>query len=155
MSDPAELGRLYPRLSAPMRVYRASAERAIVEESGGVGLARAMARHAGARGGQDKNQVDRYLFKQRFLERAEEVVCGLGAERVEDVRAAVDRISIEDCPGWWLWQHAQLAFRKANAEPAPGDFFDVEHLLYFPYFDLLFADKRTFAYAVLALKDER
>lgn len=155
ISNPAELALAYPRLSAPMRVSRANAERAVIKASGEIGLARAHAKSLGARGEKDKNQIDRYLFAHAFRQRVEEVACTLGLERVEDVRSAAESIAINDCPGWWLWQHSQLAFRVAEASPKLGDFFDLEHLLYFPYVDVLFADKRTVAYAGLALRDRQ
>ena len=152
ISDPTELEVLYPLLSAPMRLHRAAAERQIVRDSGTMGLSRAEAKGAGARGESDKKQLDRYLFAANLKHRAEEVCCMLGMESVEEVQSAVHQLTVEDCPGWWLWQHVQLVFRAAEPSPKPSNFFDLEHLFYLSYVDVFFADKRTCAYTDTALR---
>jgi hypothetical protein len=61
------------------------------------------------------------------------------------------QVKLEDCPGTWLKHTVQIQMRKAVTEDEPSNYYDLEHLAYLPYVDLLLADKRitTFAHQVL------
>jgi hypothetical protein len=76
-------------------------------------------------------------------------VCGVeDAEKLNQVAA---KVRLEDCPGTWLKYAVQLQMRKASPIDDPSNYYDLEHLSYLPYVDVLFADKRmtTFARQVL------
>ncbi|HZS57704.1 MAG TPA: hypothetical protein VFA43_00440 [Gemmatimonadaceae bacterium] len=152
IASPAQLAFQYPFLSEPMRLDRAAYERAIVVGAATDGLERSIARAAGATGSADKRYLDEYFFDLELKQTAEEVACAtLGINAVTDVRSAIQSVTLLSCPGRWLKKHAELEWRKATPTPAGSDAFDFEHLLYFPYVDVFFCDKRTKVYADRAL----
>lgn len=73
---------------------------------------------------------------------------GEDAEKLNRVAA---QVRLEDCPGTWLKYAVQLQIRKATPIDDPSNYYDLEHISYLPYVELLFADKRitTFARQVL------
>jgi hypothetical protein len=52
------------------------------------------------------------------------------------------RIPIESCPGSWLSRQVELEIRKRESQPDASSAYDLDHLVYFPYVDFYYADKR-------------
>jgi hypothetical protein len=54
----------------------------------------------------------------------------------------VSAVAIEDCPGHWLRNAVSEQVEKAFPQDHPSNLFDINHIGYLPYVDLLFCDKR-------------
>lgn len=85
---------------------------------------------------------------RRFLSE----VCGEQDEGT--LSRVVGMIMIEDCPGTWLKNAVQLRMRKAAPKDDPSNYYDLEHLSYLPYVDVLFADKRIVTIANQVLNSD-
>lgn len=74
-----------------------------------------------------------------------------GGEDAEKLNRVAAQVRLEDCPGTWLKYAVQVQMRKATPIDDPSNYYDLEHISYLPYVDVLFADKRitTFARQVL------
>jgi hypothetical protein len=55
---------------------------------------------------------------------------------------AVKAVKLQDCPGTWLSREVSRSLTAAEHAPEAGSTYDLEHLGYVPYVDLLFSDKR-------------
>jgi hypothetical protein len=75
-------------------------------------------------------------------------VTGIDAVRAIDL---AKRIPIASCPGSWLSREVELEIRKRESNPDASSAYDLDHLVYFPYVDSFYADKRIAAYAKLVL----
>ena len=60
-----------------------------------------------------------------------------------DCREVVTEFDPYDCPGFRLKAAAHRARLKHPKPPEPGDQIDEDHLVYGPYMDVMFVDKRT------------
>ncbi len=70
-----------------------------------------------------------------------------GGEDAEKLNRVAAQVRLEDCPGTWLKYAVQLQMRKATPIDNPSNYYDLEHLSYLPYVDVLFADKRIATFA--------
>jgi hypothetical protein len=68
-------------------------------------------------------------------------------EDSEKLNRVAAQVRVEDCPGTWLKYAVQLQMRKATPVDDPSNYYDLEHLSYLPYVDVLFADKRIATFA--------
>jgi hypothetical protein len=55
----------------------------------------------------------------------------------------VTKINLSSCPGFSLQMSLQRAFRSSDKKIVPSDWRDADHIVYAPYVDIFFADKRT------------
>jgi hypothetical protein len=72
-----------------------------------------------------------------------------------DAATAADigkRLPVASCPGTWLFQAVDLEIKKGEPATAPSSAYDLDHLVYFPYIDEFFADKRTRRHVEAALR---
>lgn len=76
-------------------------------------------------------------------------------EDPEEHSAAVSALQVADCPGKWLRNAVETDLNRATPAPEPGDHYDLDHVAYLPYVDLLTADKRIvdFCRRVMTRKD--
>ena len=61
-------------------------------------------------------------------------------------------VPLETCPGRWLHHNVDLETKKAESNPIASNAYDLDHLVYMPYVDLFFADKRTTTYVEAVLR---
>lgn len=55
-------------------------------------------------------------------------------------------VNAQDCPGFWLARSVSLDIRKAEHDPNPSNEFDLDHVMFAPYVDAFFTDKRIASY---------
>jgi hypothetical protein len=58
------------------------------------------------------------------------------------LQQGVRQLKLAECPGTWLSREVSKSLAAAEHAPEPGSTYDLEHLGYLPYVDVLFADKR-------------
>jgi hypothetical protein len=80
-------------------------------------------------------------------------VCG--EQDITKVNVVIRQLKMEDCPGTWLKNAVQLQIRKAMPEDEASNYYDLEHLAYLPYTDLLFVDKRIAEFTRQVLKSNQ
>jgi hypothetical protein len=85
------------------------------------------------------------VFFQTAREQVDEVAVKLGIDS-DRVLEAVERLDPYSCPGVALQLAARRARERHTKPDQPGDEVDLAHLAFAPHVDLLFADKRTFAF---------
>jgi hypothetical protein len=72
----------------------------------------------------------------------------------EVLQQAVRQVRLADCPGTWLAREVSRSLAAADPTPEPGSTYDLEHLAYVPYVDLLLADKRIVEFTRQVLRRE-
>lgn len=87
--------------------------------------------------------IQQYTFEFTVRHFLTDVFGSLDGHLLDKVAAG---INLEDCPGTWLKHAVQIQMRKAVTEDTPSNYYDLEHLAYLPYVDILFADKRILAF---------
>gem|GEM_PF-6209438 len=124
-----------------------------------VGSANALAEHLGA------DPTDRATLRKPIDLLIQQHTFGFSVRQVlaaacgnQDplvINDVAGKIKLEDCPGTWLKYAVRLQMRKAMSTDHPSNYYDLEHLAYLPYVDMLFADKRlaTFTRQVLNSDD--
>ena len=53
------------------------------------------------------------------------------------------KIDVADCPGFLLRMALLRAIKTSDKKYAPSDWVDVNHIVYAPYVDIFYSDKRT------------
>lgn len=63
-----------------------------------------------------------------------------------EVSQYIEKINLASCPGFSLRTALLRAFRSSDKKIVPSDWMDANHIVYAPYVDIFFADKRTYDY---------
>jgi len=88
------------------------------------------------------DDVSNELLFRHYVRHALEIL-GVPTDRQEVIGR---RVSVDDCPGFWLARAVHLEARRAEPEPAASNSYDMDHVLYAPYADAFFTDKRIASY---------
>ena len=119
--------------------------RTLYRRAAQVGLRLAWAEANGVEGDitRDHRPLDQIARAWQFRRTAEGVMREVF--RIDPNRAAdlAKHIPVESCPGTWLSQAVDLQIRKGETSTAASSAYDIDHLVYFPYVDRFFGDKRT------------
>jgi hypothetical protein len=70
-------------------------------------------------------------------------VAKLAGVSQSEVAKYVAKINLSSCPGFSLQMALLRAFRSSDKKIVPSDWLDANHIVYAPYVDIFFADKRT------------
>lgn len=146
----AEIAALFPFLPLPVArdLVARSREplRRMIVRAGEVGIQQAYLEALGLTGVPgDKRYLDDVSDELVFQHHVRSAIEILNASA--DVAAQVaQRVSMEDCPGYWLARAVQLEIRRAEPEPEPSNAYDLDHVMYAPYVDAFFTDKRIAGY---------
>lgn len=93
----------------------------------------------------DRRHLDIISNELLFRPNARSVVETLTTDTDLASRLA-EMVTVEECPGFWLARAVSLEIRRAEPEPKPGNAYDLEHAMYAPYMDAIFADRRIAGY---------
>jgi len=61
-----------------------------------------------------------------------------------EVSHYIEKINLPSCPGFYLRTALLRALRSSDKKIGPSDWMDANHIVYAPYVDIFFADKRTY-----------
>lgn len=59
-----------------------------------------------------------------------------------DLENVMRSLRVVECPGTWLKNAVEVQLRKGTAEAASSDEFDLDHIAFLPYVDVMTVDKR-------------
>lgn len=138
------------QLDEVIRDMRTTIE-SFVQRTEEVGGSKALAEYLGVDSTQQTNlrrPIDLLIHQHTFAFSVRHFLTELcGLEDAETLDQIAANVKLEDCPGTWLKYAVQLQMRKATPIDSASNYYDLEHLAYLPYVDLLFADKRTAAFS--------
>jgi len=100
----------------------------------------------------ERQYTDVLIQKYCFQESIKELLTKYVKSDVETVERLVQDIELATCPGTWIRCAIEIEMRRGKAAAEPGDEWDLEHIAYLPYVDLLTADRRTAAFSEQVLK---
>ena len=145
LSSEAELSVLFPHLPVPIARdlldQHVGPLRQMIARASDVGVQRAYLEAMGIVDSHDKRYLDDVTFDLMFQHHVRSALELLQIPR-ELVAAISQRVTVEDCPGFWLAHAVELEIRKAESEPASSNAYDLDHVMYAPYVDVFFSDKR-------------
>jgi len=91
--------------------------------------------------------MDRTVYESVFRDELKRVVHSLPEGTSPDIVSSLsNRVAVRDCPGHWLSRELDMEIRTAEPVQDPSNVYDVDHVTYFPYVDIFFADKRITEY---------
>jgi hypothetical protein len=120
----------------------------MIRRAGEVGIQRAYAEASGIESDftTDRRTTDDVANETAFRQTIARIAQESWQLSEQDATAAAAALNPVDCPGWWLAMQVHREMRNAEAEPAPSNAYDLDHLFYYPYVDLFLTDKRVASY---------
>lgn len=141
-----DLGRFFPpEAMAALRFAIAMMMRHTLKKQAAIGPRQVLADTLGIdpTGKALNTRIDALHFDWAFREAVDGVVRRFfPIEDPEEHSAAVSALQVADCPGAWLRNAVEIDLHRATAVPEAGDHYDLDHVAYLPYVELLTADKR-------------
>jgi len=152
MNDDTSLSELYGGLDAEIVRHAISQVidkiRTFIRRSQEIGAAGAYAEFIGADlTALSKKRMDKALQESLFRDEVRRLSAIVFKKVAPGVASALaEAVAMTDCPGYWLARQLDLEIRAAEPEQDASNAYDIDHVTYYPYVDLFFADKRIAEY---------